>query len=128
MRIFSSTRLRKITGGHDILKNLYEAKMGVILTISFKVTAEIETYVLHRTSQTRCIGFVKHRMYVLSFIHCHEMRSVLVVFFFNNKKKRVIAPFYAARSSLTASAGGFSVEKALNKKLFALITLSALVV
>ena len=56
--------------------------MGVILTISFKVTAEIETYVLHRTSQTRCIGFVKHRMYVLSFIHCHEMRSVFVVVFF----------------------------------------------
>ena len=53
--------------------------MDVILTISFKVTAEIETYVLHRTSQTRCIGFVKHRMYVLSVIHCHEMRSVFVV-------------------------------------------------
>ena len=27
---------------HDILKNLYEPKMDVILTISFKITAEIE--------------------------------------------------------------------------------------
>ena len=72
---------------HAILKNLYEPKMDVILTISFKVTAEIEIrkHVLHRTSHTRCIGFVKHTMYVLLFIHCHEMRSVfvVVVVFFN---------------------------------------------
>ena len=27
---------------HAILKNLYEPKMDVILTISFKITAEIE--------------------------------------------------------------------------------------
>ena len=59
-----------------ILKNLYEPKMDVILTIGFKITAEIEirkhtVYVLRPTSQTRRIGFVKH---VLLFIHCqHEM-------------------------------------------------------
>ena len=44
---------------HAILKNLYELEMDVILTISFKITAEIEnkTYVLHPTLQTRtCIG------------------------------------------------------------------------
>ena len=28
--------------GHAILKNLYEKKMDVILTISFKIEAEIE--------------------------------------------------------------------------------------
>ena len=104
--------------------------MDVILTISFKITAEIEIrkHVLRRTSQrssqTRCIGFVKHTMYVLSFIHCREMRSVFVVVCF----KLSLAPFYAARSSLTAFAGGFSVEKALNKKPFAERTSLALVV
>ena len=46
------------------------------------------------------------------------MRSVFVVVFL----KLSVAPFYAARSSLTAFAGGFSVEKALNKKLFAKMT------
>ena len=46
-------------------------------------------------------------MYVLSFIHYREMRSVFVVVCF----KLSVAPFYAARSSLTAFAGGFSVEK-----------------
>ena len=44
---------------------------------------------------------------------------VVVVFFFF---KLLVAPFYAARSSLTAFAGGFSVEKALNKKLLAKVT------
>ena len=50
------------------------------------------------------------------------MRSVFVVVCF----KLSLAPFYAARSSLTAFAGGFSVEKALNKKLF--VSLSGVVV
>ena len=51
---------------HAILKNLYEPKMDVILTISFKVTAEIEIrkHVLHRTSQTRCIGFLKPKCFL----------------------------------------------------------------
>ena len=52
------------------------------------------------------------------------MRSVFVVVCF----KLSVAPFYAARSSLTAFAGGFSVEKALNKKPFAERTSLALVV
>ena len=51
------------------------------------------------------------------------MRSVfvvvVVVFFFFLLS---IAPFYEARSSLMAFAGGFSVEKALNKKLLAKVT------
>ena len=59
--------------GHAILKNLYEKKMDVILTISFKIKAEIEIRTFLRpTSQTRCIGSVKH--YVFTFVHCHEMR------------------------------------------------------
>ena len=39
----------------------YESKMDVILTISFKIAAEVEmkkTYVLRPTSQTSCNGFV----------------------------------------------------------------------
>ena len=52
------------------------------------------------------------------------MRSVFVVVVF----KLSVAPFHAARSSLTAFAGGVSVEKALNKKLLAEMTSSALVV
>ena len=39
----------------------YEPKMDVILTISFKIAAEVEmkkTYVLRPTSQTSCNGFV----------------------------------------------------------------------
>ena len=69
--------------------------MDVILTISFKVTVEIEVrkHVLH--SETRCIGFGKYTLYALSFIHCHEMRSVFDVVFL----KLLVALFYAARSS-----------------------------
>ena len=62
---------------HAILKNLYEPKMDVILTISFKITAKIEItkrYFFRPTWQTRTYQrFVKHN-YVLSFIHCHGMR------------------------------------------------------
>jgi len=55
-----------------ILKKLYEPKTDVILTIGFKITAEIEIrkhtmYVLHPTSQTRRISFVKY-MFFYSFI------------------------------------------------------------
>ena len=75
--------------------------MDVILTISFKITAEIEIrkHVLRRTSQrssqTRCIGFVKHTMYVLSFIHCHEMRLHFFCFFLLTVNSSIVA-----RSSL----------------------------
>ena len=59
--------------GHAILKNLYEKKMDVILTISFKITAEIEIrrhifcVLLRGVSALYSICF--------SFIHCHEMPS-----------------------------------------------------
>ena len=55
------------------------------------------------------------------------MRSVFVVVVFFCFFLLSIAPFYEARSSLMAFAGGFSVEKALNKKLLAKVTSSALV-
>ena len=48
--------------------------MGVILTISFKITAEIE--ILPPTSLTRCIGFVKHILFY-SFV---AMKWVDIVF------------------------------------------------
>ena len=41
-----------------------------------------KTYVLRRSSQTRCIDSVKHTMYVLLFIHCLEMR-LHCIFSFN---------------------------------------------
>ena len=56
-----------------LLKNLYEPKMDVILSISFKIwnngNWDKETYVLRPTSQTSCFCFVWHM-----FFHCHEMR------------------------------------------------------
>ena len=80
--------------GHAILKNLYEKKMDVILTISFKITAEIEikkTYVLRPTS--RCIGFVKH-MFFHSFV---AMKCLHIGFFFF---LTINSSVNAARSSL----------------------------
>ena len=66
-----------------ILKKLYELKMDVILTIRFKITAEIEItkhmfcVLLCRRGRDR--RFEKHN-YVLSFIHCYG-RCVYIVFF-----------------------------------------------
>ena len=69
---------------HAILKNLYERKMDVILTIRFKITAEIEitkhmsrfgSYVADEDVYRR---FEKHN-YVLSFILCHGI-CVYIVF------------------------------------------------
>ena len=60
---------------HAILKNLYGPKIDVILTISFKITAEIEI--------RKHIGFASYfadevyrlcKAYVILFIRCHEMR------------------------------------------------------
>ena len=70
----------KVTKCHAMLflKTLNEPKMDVILTISFKITAEIETtkHMLCVLLQTRtCIGAV-----FLPFIHCHGM--LLHCFFF----------------------------------------------
>ena len=57
--------------GHAILKNLYEKKMDVILTISFKITAEIEI----RTHMFCVLHVCVSALYSIcfSFIHCHEM-------------------------------------------------------
>ena len=59
---------------HAILKNLYEPKMDAILTIRFKITAGIVSYVADDDVYRR---FEKHN-YVLSFIHCHGMRVYIV--------------------------------------------------
>ena len=59
---------------HAILKNLYEPKMDVILTIRFKITAEIEItnicFVSYFADEDVYRHFEKHN-YVLSFIQCH---------------------------------------------------------
>ena len=62
---------------HTILKYLYEPKMDVILTISFKITAEIEKSYFVDEDVYRLL--MKHN-YVLSFIHCHG-KYVYIVFF-----------------------------------------------
>ena len=64
---------------HTILKYLYEPKMDVILTISFKITAEIEKS--YFTDEDVYRRFTKHN-YVLSFIHCHGKYVYIVFFFF----------------------------------------------
>ena len=78
--------------GHAILKNLCEKKVDVILTISFKIAAEIEIrrhmfcVLLRGVSALYSICF--------SFIHCHEMPSHCFYFFIVNSSVN------AARSSL----------------------------
>ena len=65
-----------------ILKKLYEPKMDVILTIRFKITAEIEItkhiFVSYFADEDVYRRSEKHN-YVLSFIHCHG-RCVYIVF------------------------------------------------
>ena len=66
-----------------ILKNLYEPKMDVVLTIRFKITAEIEItknicFVSYVAEEDVYRRFEKHN-YVLSFIHCHGI-CVYIVF------------------------------------------------
>ena len=67
---------------HAILKNLYEPKMDVILTIRFKITAEIEItkhmFVSYVADEDVYRRFEKHN-YVLSFIHCYGI-CVYIVF------------------------------------------------
>ena len=67
---------------HAILKNLYEPKMDVILTIRFKITAEIEItkhmFVSYVADEDVYRRFEKHN-YVLSFIHCHGI-CIYIVF------------------------------------------------
>ena len=59
---------------HAILKNLYQPKMDVIWTISFKTTAEIEIrkhtcFANHFADEV----FRLCEAYIISFIHSHEM-------------------------------------------------------
>ena len=65
-----------------ILKKLYEPKMDVILTIRFKITAEIEIanicFVSNFADEDVYRRFEKHN-YVLSFIYCHGI-CVYIVF------------------------------------------------
>ena len=67
-----------------ILKKLYEPKMEVILTIRFKITAEMirdnKTYVLCSTLQTStCIGVLKS---VIMFFHSFiAMEDAFTLFF-----------------------------------------------
>ena len=85
---------------HAILKNLYEPKMDAILTIRFKITAGIVSYVADDDVYRR---FEKHN-YVLSFTHCHGICIYFV--------------FFTVNGSINASgdhlAGGSFMEKALN--------------
>ena len=80
---------------HAILKNLYEPRMDVILTIGFKITAENEItnhcFTSYFADEDLYRRFVKHN-YVLSFIHYHGMR-LHCVFTVNSSVN-------AARSSL----------------------------
>ena len=68
-----------------ILKKLYEPKMDVILTIRFKITAEIEitkhNYVLCPTLQTRtCIGVLKS---IIMFFHSFIAMEYAFTLFFH---------------------------------------------
>ena len=68
---------------HAILKNLYEPKMDVILTIRFKITAknrDNKTYVLCPTLQTRtCIGVLKG---IIMFFHLFIAVEYALTLFF----------------------------------------------
>ena len=67
---------------HAVLKNLYEPKMDVILTIRFKITAEIEItkHMLCPTLQTRtCIGVLKS---IIMFFHSFIAMEYAFTLFF----------------------------------------------
>ena len=67
---------------HAILKNLYEPKVDVILTIRFKITAEIEItkHVLCPTLQTStCIGVLKS---IIMFFHSFIAMDYAFTLFF----------------------------------------------
>ena len=92
---------------HAILKNLYEAKMDVILTICFKITAEIEItkHMFCPTLQTRtCIGILKS---IIMFFHSFIAIEYAFTFV-----------FFTVNSSINAAgdhlAGGSFMQKALN--------------
>ena len=72
---------------YAILKSLYEPKRDVILTISFKIRAEIEVtkhmlcVLLCRRGS--CRRFEKYN-YVLSVIYCHGICVYIVLFTVNS--------------------------------------------
>ena len=83
-----------------ILKKLYEPKMDVILTIRFKITAEIETeqtYVLCPTLQTRtCIGVLKS---IIMFFHSFiAMEYAFTLFFTVNNSVNAASDHLAGGS------------------------------
>ena len=62
-----------------ILKKLFESKVDVILTIRFKITAEIEMFCVLLLQTRTCIGVLKSRiMFFLSFI---AMECAFTLFF-----------------------------------------------
>ena len=95
-----------------ILKNLYEPKMDAILTISFKITAEIHIqnicFASYFADEDVYRRFEKHN-YVLSFIHS---------FIHSLPCNMRLHCFFTVNSSVNAAgdhlAGGSSMEKALN--------------
>ena len=99
---------------HAILKNLYEPKMDVILTISFKITAEIEItkHVLRPTLQTRtCIGVLKS---IIMFFHSFIAMEYAFALFFLLLISQLMQLDYLA--------GGRFIQNALNKRLFSKAT------
>ena len=93
---------------HATLKNLYEPKMDVILTIRFKITVGEIEITKHMFCVLRCREDVSRRFekhnYVLSFIHCHGI-CVYIVFFTVNSSINAVGDNLAG--------GGF-MEKGLN--------------
>ena len=95
---------------HAILKNVYEPKMDVILTIRFKITAEIEItkHVLCPTVQTRTsLGVLKS---IIMFFHSFiAMEYAFTLFFTVNSSINAAGEFAG-----DLLAGGSFMEKALN--------------
>ena len=67
---------------YTILKNLYGPKMDAILTISFKITAEIEIRKHIFASFFADKVYRLCKAYVILFIRCHEMHLHCCFFFF----------------------------------------------
>ena len=100
--------------------------MDVILSLSFKMTTEIEIrkhklmfcVLLRTTSRRSCVGFVSHM-----FFHCHEMRlhcSLSSVAWFQLAliSSDCFESFFNRLSMVRSFAGGSSMKKALNLRLF----------
>ena len=93
---------------HAILKNLYEPKMDVILTISFKITADIEItkhlFCVLPLQPRTCIGVLES---IIMFFHSFiAMEYAFTLFFFTVNSSINAAGYHLA--------GGRFMEKALN--------------